>query len=41
MTKNLSSQIKPEDKILLASYILLTLAYGTMFYLKWKEKTKK
>ena len=34
-------ELKMEEKILLASYILIALAYGTMFYIKWKEKTKK
>jgi hypothetical protein len=29
------------DKVLMASYVLIAIAYGTMFYIKWKEKTKK
>jgi hypothetical protein len=29
------------DKVLMASYVLIAVAYGTMFYIKWKEKTKK
>lgn len=35
------SKISTTDKILMASYILITVAYATMFYIKWKEKTQK
>jgi hypothetical protein len=34
-------EFKMEEKILLASYILIALAYGTMFYLKWKSHQKQ
>ena len=36
-----SSKITTTDKILMASYVLITLAYATMFYLKWKSHQKQ
>lgn len=35
MNKN---SLKTEEKILLASYALLIIAYSTMFYVKYKAK---
>ena len=41
MANQPSSDFKMEEKILLESYILIALAYGTMFYLKWKSHQKQ
>ena len=35
-----STKLLTQDKILMASYVLIVLAYGAMFYIKWKEKVK-
>jgi hypothetical protein len=36
-----SSDFKIEEKILLASYVLIAVAYGTMVYIKWKTLKKQ